>query len=176
MALTDFMRDHYSQPKGFVGRVLAYLIYSGPNCYGAIVAGSAGMNLAGRDDFFGLQKETKAVEIQNIISNTFYHVRKVDGRYPIRWQFATKVIGMWRERSQIDWERNYGGNVIGFETLVEMPRTGQIYLDDGWTEVGMTKGFTCKRTAGVGTDTWSGKRIWNMENLRPKRVLCRKAT
>jgi len=43
-------------------------------------------------------------------------------------------------------------------------------LRDGWEMVGQTKGFTCKRVAGIGTDSWGGKRVWDTENLRPKLV------
>jgi hypothetical protein len=40
----------------------------------------------------------------------------------------------------------------------------------GWIEVGLTKGYTCKRVAGKGTDSWTGKRVWDTNTLRPKRV------
>ena len=74
----------------------------------------------------------------------------------------------------MDWESKYGDKVIGFETLVELPRTGELYLRAGWSEVGITKGYTCKRVAGKGTDSWSGKRVWDTKKLRPKRVFCKK--
>ena len=40
-------------------------------------------------------------------------------------------------------------------------------------EIGVTKGFTCKRVKGTGTDSWSGKRVWNTnpDELRPKKIL-----
>ena len=63
--------------------------------------------------------------------------------------------------------------MLGWETLVELPRTGTLYACDGWAEVGMTKGYTCKRVAGKGTDAWTGKRVWDTKNLRPKRVFVR---
>jgi len=58
--------------------------------------------------------------------------------------------------------------------LIEKPRTGECYRRAGWTQVGETKGFTCKRVAGKGTDSWSGKRIWNTIDLKPKIVMCYK--
>lgn len=166
------MSVHYSQPKGFVGRNLCYLIYDGTTAYGSIVAGSAGMNLAGRDSFFGLTKHTKEVEIQRIANNVFFHIEKVDGKYPSR-NFAPKVLALFRERVAIEWEAKYGASLLGFETLVEPPRTGEIYLRDGWEQVGITKGQTCKRIGGKGTDRWTGRREWDTKNLRPKIVLCR---
>lgn len=44
----------------------------------------------------------------------------------------------------------------------------------GWDLVGQTKGYTCKRGAGKGTDDWSGKRVWDTENLRPKLVFVKR--
>ena len=136
------------------------------------MAGSAVMHLKGRDEFFALNGDKKT-EIQSIINNTFYHVEKVNGSYPMRWRFVAKVLGVFRETAGRDWERKYETTVIGFESLVELPRTGGIYLEDGWREVGRTVGYTCKRVAGKGTDSWTGKRVWNVDDKRPKRVFCR---
>lgn len=76
------------------------------------------------------------------------------------------------QQIQIDWFAKYQQSLLGLESLVELPRTGNLYLRSGWSEVGVTKGYTCKRVAGIGTDSWSGKRIWNTTELRPKRVFC----
>jgi hypothetical protein len=45
-----------------------------------------------------------------------------------------------------------------------------IQKKDGWRLVGQTKGYTCKRIAGNSTDSWTGKRVWDTKNLRPKLV------
>lgn len=34
--------------------------------------------------------------------------------------------------------------------------------------------YTSDGTGGVGTDSWTGKRVWDTENLRPKLVFVRK--
>jgi hypothetical protein len=81
----------------------------------------------------------------------------------------------WQRLAETDWREFYGDSVVGFETLVELPRSGELYRRAGWTEVGVTHGYTCKRTGGTGTDSWTGKRIWNTTDLRPKRVFCVKA-
>ena len=163
------MKNHYSQPKGFVGRSICYNIWWGGTCYGSTVGGSATRFLPGRHEFFGTS------DLNTIVNNIFFSIHKVDGRYPIR-NFVPFVIREWRRQVARDWFRKYGDPVIGFETLVELPRTGECYRRDGWTEVGVTKGYTCKRTGGQGTDSWTGKRVWDTVNLRPKIVLCRKFT
>ena len=161
------MANHYSEPKGFVGRQLIYKVQVSDIVYGAIVAGSATRFLPGRKDFF--QQE---IPLNNLVNNTFFHIEKQNGKYPFG-NFAARIVKAWRERVVVDWPAQYGDSVLGWETLVELPRPGTLYLCDGWTEVGMTKGYTCKRTAGRGTDSWSGKRVWDMENLRPKKVFVR---
>jgi hypothetical protein len=168
------MSVHYSQPKGFVGRNICYVVRCGDIVYGSIVGGSATLHLDGRDEFFGLSAEEKRQSLRSIVNNIFFHVEKVDDRYPTR-NFGQKILKLFRRLVRVDWEEKYGDRVVGFETLVELPRTGDVYLRDGWEEIGLTKGFTCKRVAGKGTDSWSGKRVWNTKELRPKRVFAIKA-
>ena len=166
--LKDEMSRHYSQPKGFVGRSIIYSINVDGIRYGTIVGGSSTLHLPGREVFFN----GTIPNLNSIINNTFFHVEKVDGKYPVR-NFTTEVVKEWRQRICVDWLAKYGDNVIAFETLVELPRSGELYLRDGWVLTGTTKGFTCKRVAGIGTDGWSGKRVWNKTELRPKNVFMR---
>ncbi len=170
------MAIHYSAPKGFVGRNICYAILWGGLYYGSIVGGSATLHLPGRDAFFGLDTHThthtRTERLNQIVNNIFYHVEKVDGRYPCRW-FTVEVLEAFRAQVVADWKARYGDDVIGFESLVELPRTGECYQRDGWALVGQTKGYTCKRTSGKGTDDWSGKRVWDTVNLRPKHVFVR---
>ena len=166
------MAVHYSQPRGFVGRNICYAVLWGDTYHGAIVGGSATLHLPGRNEFFGLTNTTSK-DLNRIINNIFYHVEKVNGEYPVRW-FTAKALAAFRAQIQIDWKAKYGDDILGFETLVELPRTGECYKRDGWELVGQTKGYTCKRTAGKGTDNWSGKRVWDTENLRPKHVFCKR--
>lgn len=167
------MSIHYSQPKGFVGRNICYAVLYNDIYYGSIVGGSSTLHLAGRDEFFDLTKENKKQCLKQIINNIFFHIEKVEGKYPTRC-FAQKVLELFRETIVKDWLIQYKDEVIGFESLVELPRTGECYKRDGWNLVGQTIGYTCKRIAGKGTDSWSGKRVWDTENLRPKLVFCRK--
>lgn len=167
LALRIAMEHHYSHPNGFVGRSICYGVFYNSECFGFIVGGSSTKHLPGRDEFFN------NTHLDNIVNNTFFHISKNDTKYPIR-NFVPKVISQWRKQIIQDWPDKFDGDkVIGFETLVELPRTGECYLRDGWKLVGQTKGFTCKRIGGVGTDSWGGKRVWNLDKLRPKRVLVR---
>lgn len=163
------MKKHYSQPKGFVGRNICYAVYHDDEYYGHIVGGSATRFLPGRNEFLGITIE----QLNNVINNIFFHVEKINGKYPCR-NFVPSIIKEWRETIIPFWESKYGDQVLGFESLVELPRTGECYKRDGWTLVGQTKGYTCKRVAGNGTDSWTGKRVWNTTDLRPKLVFCRK--
>lgn len=157
------MSIHYSQPLGFVGRNICYVIAFDGLCYGAIAGGSATRYLPGREIIGGLN---------NGVNNIFYHVEKRNGLYPIR-NFTTCVLKLYRQTIERDWKNEYGDAVTWHETLVELPRTGDCYKRDGWKLVGQTKGYTCKRTSGKGTDSWSGRRVWDTEHLRPKLVLVR---
>ena len=71
------------------------------------------------------------------------------------------------------WQIKYGDSIVGFESLVELPRSGEAYRLAGWTEVGQTHGFTCKRVAGKGSDGWGGNVFGTQRILRPKRVFCK---
>ena len=164
------MENHYSKPKGFVGRNICYAVFYDSIYYGHIVAGSATRFLPNRNEFLGITIK----DINMVINNIFFNVSPPNnGTYPIR-NFTSSVVKLFVEQAQKDWQVKYGDACIGFETLVEKPRTGDLYLRAGWTLIGETKGYTCKRIAGRGTDDWSGKRVWNTNpaELRPKLVLC----
>ena len=164
------MENHYSKPKGFVGRNICYAVFYESIYYGHIVAGSATRFLPNRNEFLGITIK----DINRVINNIFFNVSPPKGgSYPIR-NFTSSVVKLFVKQSQKDWQIKYGDVCVGFETLVEKPRTGELYLRAGWELIGETKGYTCKRIAGKGTDCWSGKRVWNTnpDELRPKSVLC----
>lgn len=161
------MSMHYSHPKGFVGRSLIYRIYNGIQLVGVIVGGSATLHLPGRNEFFGSD-----FNLNHIINNTFFHI---ENNYDDK-NIGTKILSMWRKQVIIDWREKYEDDVIGFETLVELPRSGSLYKADNWTQVGITKGYTCRRVSGQEKGVFGGKRIWNtnIDELRPKLVFCKK--
>tara|TARA_R110002020_G_scaffold17418_3_gene61216 strand:- start:192 stop:740 length:549 start_codon:yes stop_codon:yes gene_type:complete len=167
--LLKLMKKHYSKPKGFVGRNICYAIYYDNIYYGHIVGGSCTLNLPNRNDFFKINKS----KYNNIINNIFYHIEKFENKYPLR-NFTTKVLQFWREQIKEDWYKKYGDKVIGFESLIEPPRTADLYKKDNWKYLGKTKGFTCKRIPGKEKGVFKhGKRVWDYKNLKPKLVYAR---
>jgi hypothetical protein len=159
-AFKAMMAVHYSQPKGFVGRQLLYRVEYAGICYGGIAFGSSTKNLPGR---------RICGSLNHGVNNTFYHMEKQNGCYPLR-NFTAQVLIAAEYRVLDDYANVYGDLVLWFESLVELPRTGEIYRRAGYSEVGQTIGMTCKRMAGASTDSWSGRRVWDEKNLRPKRV------
>ena len=163
------MKKHYTKPKGFVGRSICYAIYFNETLYGHILGGSSTLYLKGRNEFFNIDKS----KLNNIINNIFYHVEKVDNKYPIR-NFTTEVLKAWREQIKIDWQQKYGDKVIGYESLIEPPRTAELYKKDKWVLVGSTFGYTCKRIPGHEKGAFkTGTRVWNTKDLKPKLIFCR---
>jgi hypothetical protein len=163
------MAIHYSQPKGFVGRNICYAVLWNDVYFGSIVGGSATLHLPNRNEYFNIDKS----KLNNIVNNIFFHIERQNGKYPCRW-FSVEVLSSFRERIVKDWELKYEDKVIGFESLVELPRSGDCYKKDDWDLIGQTVGYTCKRIGGEGTDGWSGKRVWDTKNLRPKLVFAKK--
>ncbi len=161
------MAVHYSQPKGFVGRNICFAVMYQGRYYGSIVGGSTPKHLPNRKHYCTLAGIDP--DLQSIVNNIFFHI---EGPYPFR-NFARSVLKEYRTRIEIEWFVRYGQRVLMHETLVELPRTGETYRRDGWLRIGQTIGYTCKRTGGVGTDSWSGKRVWNTDDLRPKHVFVR---
>ena len=111
------MAVHYSKPGGFVGRNICYAVMFDDVYYGAIVGGSSTLHLVGRDDFFGLTKETKRQALRQIVNNIFYHIEKKGGKYPVR-NMVPAVLKLFRQRVVLDWRLKYGDDVIGFESLI----------------------------------------------------------
>jgi len=170
--LLERMSTHYSQPKGFVGRNICYAIMYNNIYYGHIIAGSATRFLPGRNEYLNMN----ITQLNNVINNIFYNISAPPNtKYPKR-NFTTYVLKEFIKQSQLDWFNKYNDKVIGFESLVELPRTGELYLKANFVKTGVTKGYTCKRVSGNGTDNWTGKRIWNTDknSLKPKIVLCYK--
>lgn len=173
--ILDDMAVHYSKPRSFVGRNICYAIIFDGVYYGAIVGGSATLHLVGRDEFFKIEKPVKKSTLRCIVNNIFFHIERRGNRYPCR-NMINRTLRLFREKVIVDWQLKYGDPVYGFESLVELPRSGEAYIRDGWEDVGVTEGNTCKRVSSKGrhrTDSWTGQRVWNTKEKRPKRVFVR---
>ena len=82
------MENHYSRPKGFVGRNICYAIFYDSIYYGHIVAGSAIRFLPGRNEYLGITIK----ELNKVINNIFFNVSPPNsGSYPIR-NFTPSVV------------------------------------------------------------------------------------
>lgn len=169
--LLQCMAIHYSQPKGFVGRNICYAIEYDGDYYGHIVGGSCTLHLPGRNEFFD------SAPLNNICNNIFFHLTKPEGQKYPRRNFAELVLSEYRKVVERDWLSKYGDILVGHETLVEPPRTGECYLRDDWTYCGTTKGIQLKRVSGDSTEKYGGKRVWNTDpnQLRPKLVFVKKS-
>ena len=162
--LQESMRHHYSKPRGFVGRQLFYRIYYNDHFHGCIGFGSAVLHLPGRKVDWPLN---------NGVNNIFYQIWPWNGeKYPLR-NFTTKALLEAEKIAKEDYKSWYGDEVKWFESLVELPRTGDLYLKAGYKEIGITQGKTCVRTWGQSTDSWGGRRVWDIGN--PKRVFFKTA-
>ena len=160
--LLDLMNIHYSRPKGFVGRCLCYAVLFNKDYYGYIVGGSAILLSKCRDQFFDIKARS---ELRHYINNIFYHVSPINGKYPCR-NFTSKVVEEWEKVVQQDWLIRYGDEVKGFETLVEPPRSGDLYKKVGYRLIGQTVGYRLRRP--------KGKKIYDTSDLYPKLIFCKK--
>ncbi len=154
------MRVHYTQPKGLIGRSICYAIYYDKKYYGHIVMGSATMHLP---------HERASSNLNEILCNTFFHLRRPAEGYPCR-NITSKILLAFERQAIIDWYVRYGDIPRAIETLVQPPRTGEAYLRVGYSQVGMTKGFTCERVKDETNKKWGTTKKWDYSNPQPKLV------
>jgi hypothetical protein len=128
----EYITNHYTHPRGFIGRNVTYLIKVDGEVCGVIVGGSTSLYLPNRKEFFG------ECNIQDIINNRLFRLEK---NIP---NLGTQILKLWRKQVCVDWKLKYNSDPIGFETLVKPPRNGAVYKADNWIFGGMTKGYTCK--------------------------------
>lgn len=94
------MAVHYSQPKGFVGRSICYAVNFDGVLYGHIIGGSSTLHLPNRNEYFGIDKS----KLNNIVNNIFFHVEKVNDKYPIR-NFTSFILREFRKKNKCRLER-----------------------------------------------------------------------
>lgn len=158
-------RIHYANIQETIGRQLHYLVLYHGHIVGAITAAQSIWSSKPRDVFWGLNTLNREFLLNNIICNTFF---RLEGRVE---NLGTRVLRLWRIQSARDWEQEYGDRVMGFETMVEPPRTGAMYLADNWVYVGDTAGFKKSR---------AGQKLYGVDigelftaSTTPKLIFCR---
>lgn len=168
----DIRDRHYIPNRGQIGQQLHYLIYDNDELVGIIAGAGATFSVKSRNDFFGLDEDPqiRGKQLNGIVNNTVFRIEKT------RPNLATQVLARWRKQVAKDWEELYNVKVVGFETFVieerregMSDRTGNLYLADNWTRVGVTKGFSPTRIHGQGLD---GKR--ERQKSDPKIILCKR--
>jgi Domain of unknown function (DUF4338) len=170
-----FIRDrHYVPNKGAHAQQLHFLVQHQDNIAGIISAGSAAWAVAGRDQFFGINKDNRRQLLNGLIDNTVF---RLESRIP---NLASQSLAMWRKVSAKLWTNLYGAEVYGFETfIVQEPagkldqngepipvdRNGHLYKADNWAYVGETAGNS-KHHSGLNSEA-------SRENTMQKMLYCR---
>lgn len=133
------IRDrHYIPNHGCIGQQIHYLVYLDEVVVGIISGASSVYAVKSRDDFFGLTKENKRPGLNSIINNVVFRLEK---NLP---NLGSQILALWRKTIAVDWEKQYGVKVHGFETFIigNERRFGALYKADNWEFVGMTSGST----------------------------------
>lgn len=119
----------------YVGRQLNYSIWCQGHEIGFTGIGSAILAMGGRDKFIGWTKQQRMAHITNVANNWRYTL--INNLPP---NTGSKVLGLVTRRAREDWKNRYGDELVLLETLVELPRTGKVYIAAGWKPVGNTIG------------------------------------
>lgn len=133
-------RHHYLKYRAPVGATLRYLIYSGQRpgeVLGCMLWSSPAWKIEVRDRWIGWDGETRARNLQLIISNSRFLI--------LPWvrveHLASMVLGQCARQVGGDWERKYGYRPLMLETMVDARRfRGTCYRAANWIDLGMTKG------------------------------------
>jgi len=157
------IRDrHYIPNNGAVGQQLHYLILLDDEVVGIISAGSAAYAVGDRDKFFGITKENRRIALNSIVDNTVFRLEK---NIP---NLGTQILSLWRRTVQVDWKKEYGVEVAGFETFIieNDNRKGALYKADNWTYVGETSGSTKMHQHGINN-------VFERKKVCKKLVFCK---
>lgn len=119
----------------YVGRQCNYSIWCEGHEIGFTGIGSAIMSMGGRDRFIGWNKQQRMHNLTKIANNWRYTLIN-----NLPKNTGSKVISMAINQARIDWKKKYGDELMLLETLVELPRTGTVYIASGWVPVGETLG------------------------------------
>jgi hypothetical protein len=163
----DYALDclHYARSCQRVGRCMRLAIMLGKQWVGGIVLGSTFPNVGARDEALGLKLFVRGfqhrglrnawckenVEYWSALQSIVNHARTFV--FP---EFQGRGIGkaahalLLTQGMQI-WERHYDGRVYALDTLCDQTDSG-LFLSNGWTLVGQTKGYTADYRNGFSAD------------------------
>jgi GNAT superfamily N-acetyltransferase len=151
---------HYSHSCQRVGRCMRLAIVEDGQWVGGIVLGSTFPNILVRDENVGLRKFVINYKRRGLVNpwtrkNRSYwrNLQKVvnHARTFVFPQFQGKGIGIRAHRLLLSkgvemWEQKYRDQVYALDTLCTADES-KLFLLNGWTRAGQTKGYTLDRTA-----------------------------
>ncbi len=146
---------HYAGACQRVGRCMRLAVTNGRDWLGGIVLGSTFPNIAVRDEAFGLSQHIRNTKARGLISpfaaeNRDYwdRLQKIvnHARTFVFPAFQGSGIGIEMHRLLLTegraiWEAAYNECICGFDTLCTHSKS-RLFLENGWTLVGRTKGYT----------------------------------
>lgn len=136
---------HYTRSRGAIGRQTHYLVRLGGRVVGIVAAGEPMFRNRARDRALGLvyahDKEPPPRWLASCVAF------RVEGA---PHGFASACLAEFRAGAASDWKREYGDEIMAWETTVEPPRYGACFRKDGWRRVGRTTGRGARRPAGHG--------------------------
>lgn len=148
---------HYPGSKGICGRSQNYIILYKNKLTGIIGFNSPPQMVSDVDKYFNINKENRKAKLSRILNNNVYRLVVSEPN------LASRVLSLIIPRLKKDYEESYGERLIGLMTFVEPPRDGKCYQASGWTYVGETKGFSCKRGGREGK--WK-KKQWSKSGVK----------
>ena len=166
-AYLHYRNRHYIENNGCHGQQLHYLVLCDGEQIGVISGASAVFGVNSRDQFFGIEKDKRKVQLNSIINNVVYRVENAPRNVP------SQALALWRKRIAADWEYLYQVKVAGFETFVieadlddGRTRTGALYRADNWAMLGLTAGNTKSHAAKDGAG--------GMNTAHTRKEVCKK--
>ncbi len=149
--------QHYLGFRGIVGESLKYVATVGDEWVGLLAWGAAALKVESRDRWIGWDACMRRERLRYVVNNVRFLLLR---GWNIR-NLASRVLAANCRRLSNDWEVFYNHPVLLAETFVDISRfVGTCYKAAGWDEVGLTLGFTRKRSG----YTYNGQ---------PKKVLVR---
>ena len=131
------LREHPQGDRIITGRQLRYLIWSDHGLLGAFGVSSSALHLEARDRWIGWDWEGRQKYLERVVCLSRFLIRpSVQCR-----NLASKLLGLFVRRVEVDFERHYGYRPWLIESFVDTEQhRGTCYRAANWTRVGCSKG------------------------------------